>query len=172
LILGYGGRFTYRINRFQTAQNQGPSIASCGTTGFDLDCPSITSSGWRASQFDVFHGPSIVFLPHERVTIFFGFYMQYAFLPALSQATVDQNGLPVPAVTINPDTTGPQWRNFWGSSISVTYQAFDTVGFTLGAFTFDSQLDTQSRYRFPLFNRSTVVSLDMSIDIESFIRNV
>lgn len=174
LVLGYGTRFTYRFNRFQTAQNQGPSITACGTgtANADVDCPSITSTGTRASQFDFFHGPSIVFLPHERVTIYLGFYMQYAYLPKLAQATTDQSGQPVPDLSLHTDTTGPQWRNFWGASVSVTYQAWDTVGFTLGAFSFDSQLDTQGRYRFPIFNRSTVVSIDMSVDIESFIRNV
>jgi hypothetical protein len=172
LILGYGARFTYRFNRFQTAHNQGPSIAQCGVAGFDPDCPTINSSGGRASMFDVFHGPSLVLIPHERVTIYLGFYMQYAYLPKLAPTTSDQFGQPVPDLSLHTDTTGPQWRNFWGANISVSYQAWDTVGFTLGAFSFDSQLDTQGRYRFPVFNRSTVVSIDMSVDIESLIRNI
>lgn len=170
LILGYGGRFTYRFNRFQTAHNQGPSIIACGTNG-NADCPVVTSSGGRASQFDIFHGPNLVFLPHERVTIYLGFYMQYAYLPQLSTG-LDQNGQPMPELSLHTDTSGPQWRNFWGANVSVTWQTWDTVGFTLGAFSFDSQLDSQGRYRFPIFNRSTVVSIDMSVDIESFIRNV
>ncbi len=172
LVLGYGARFTYRFNRFQTAHTQGASIIGCGNAGADPDCPSVMSNGQRASQFDFFHGPSLVFIPHPRLSIYLGFYMQYAYLPQLSQATTDQNGQPVPDLSLHTDTTGPQWRNFWGANISVTYQAWDTVGFTLGAFSFDSQLDTQGRYRFPVFNRSTVVSIDMSVDIESLIRNI
>ena len=75
-------------------------------------------------------------------------------------------------LSLNPTATGPEWRNFWGSSISVGFQPWDTVGFTLGAFTFSNQLDAQSRYIFPLFNRNTVVSIDMSVDVESFFNNL
>jgi len=171
LVLGYGARFTYRFNRFQTAHMQGPSIIQCGNTSGDPDCLSIMSNGQRASQFDFFHGPSLVFIPHPRLSIYLGFYMQYAYLPPLSTTSSDPN-TPVPNLTLHDDTTGPKWRNFWGANISVSWQTWDTVGFTLGAFTFDSQLDTQGRYRFPVFNRSTVVSIDMSVDIESLIRNI
>ncbi len=165
LILSYSARFSYRFNRFSTFQNQGPSIAACGLSG-TADCPAITDTGLRAIQMDFLHGPTIVFIPHPRVTVAASMFMQYGYLPGLAAPPPGTN------LSINPDNTGPEWRNFWGSSISVGYQPWDTVGFTLGAFTFSNQLDAESRYVFPIFNRNTVVSLDMSVDIESFINNV
>lgn len=165
LIFSYSGRFTYRFNRFTTFQNQGPSIAACGINGTQ-DCPAITSTGLRAIQFDIIHGPTVVFLPHPRVTFAASLFMQYGYLPELAAPP------PGTELSLNPTNTGPEWRNFWGSSISVGFQPWDTVGFTLGAFTFSNQLDSESRYIFPLFNRNTVVSLDMSVDVESFFNNV
>ncbi len=162
LIFQYTGRFTYRFNRFDNFQNQGPTITRCGLGGAD-DCPSILSTGVRAIQFDVFHGPTVVFLPHPRVILAATFFMQYGYLPKL-QAT---------DATLSIDRpNSPEWRNFWGSAISATWQTWDTIAFTLGAFTFSNQLDLNSRYVVPLFNRNTVISLDMTVDIESLVSNV
>lgn len=166
LIFSYSFRYTYRFNRFATFQNQGPSIAACGISGGTVDCPSLTSNGVRTIQMDIIHGPTAVFLPHPKVTFAVSLFMQYGLMPALAELP------PGTDVSLNAGNSGPQWRNFWGSSISVGYQPWDTVGFTLGAFTFSNQLDSQSQYIFPLFNRNTVVSLDMSVDIESFFNNV
>lgn len=166
LVFAYSGRFTYRFNSNQNFQNQGASIVRCGVTTPTPECPAgLASTGLRAIQFDILHGPTVVFLPHPRVTFAVAMFMQYGYLP-------DKQALPEQTeISYEPAPVDPHWRNFWGSSISVSYQAFDTVGFTLGAFTFSNQLDTQSRYIFPFFNRNTVVSLDMSVDVESFFNN-
>lgn len=162
LSLSYAGRFTWRFNRFATSQNQGASIAVCGLTGAE-DCPSIVSSGVRSMLFDVFHGPTVAFLPHPRVTLSVAFFMQDGYLPALSES-------PLPLT--RPELEGPRWRHYWGSSLSADYQAFDAVGFSLGLFTFSNQLAADSSYHLPLFNRYTVVSLDTSVDVEALIRKL
>lgn len=163
LTVAYAGRFTYRFNRYATVQNLGPRYEGCGTRGNE-DCLSLTSDGVRATQLDMLHGPSVTFLPHPKVIISGAFLMQHGYLPPL--ATTDL------ALSLNPTELGPQWRNAWAGSFSVTWQTWDTLGFTLGAFTFANQLGADGKYIFPLFNRNTVVSLDVTLDVESFINTL
>lgn len=159
LIFVYSTRFTFRLNRFATSQNAGPSIINC-----DLRfCNDLVSTGRRNAFLDVLHGPTVVFNPHEKVSIAATFLMQRAFLPELAEP---------PPEFANVETlqaSGPTTRDAVAFSVGVTYQPWDLVGFTLGAFTFSSQLSSDSRYEFPLFNRNTVVSLDATFDLEAAI---
>lgn len=162
LAVSYSGRFTYRFNRLATFQNAGPSFESCGVRGND-DCLALSSQGVRAIQLDALHGPSVLFMPHPRVFISGTFLMQHGYLPPLAESPVE--------LSLTQDT-GPQWRHFWAGMFSVTWQTWDTLGFTLGAFTFANQLGPNGQLVFPLFNRNTVVSLDATLDIEAFINNL
>ncbi len=157
LSLIYSTRFTYRFNRLATFQNAGPSFEACGIRGND-DCAALSSQGVRAVQFDFLHGPTAVFLPHPKVIIAATFLMQHGWLPPLAQSPVELSLAPA----------GAELRHFWAGMFSVTYQAFDAVGFTLGAFTFANQIGADGQRVFPLFNRNTVVSLDVTLDVETF----
>lgn len=163
LTFVYAARFTGRFHRFTTRQNQGPATENAG-------CPAATiagsdvldatecrrNTGGRNVAFDVIHGPTVVFNPHERLNISASLFMQRGWVPAMAAT----DGLPA---------IGVQTRDFIGFSIGVTYQPWDVVGFTLGAFTFANQLALDGKTIFPLFNRNTVASLDATFDLESVV---
>lgn len=165
LSLSYSARFTYRFNRLQTFQNAGPSIENCGARGAE-DCAVLTSDGLRAIQYDFLHGATATILLHPRVIISNSFLLQRGWLPPLAAAPselADAQGLQVPSTNV---------RDFWAYSLSFTWQTWDSVGFTLGAFTFSPQLGPDSRFIFPLFNRNTVVSLDVTVDVEAAVSRI
>lgn len=166
LTLVYSARFTWRFNRFSTRQNQGGRISNCtansalvqGGFGF-IDACTNTNTGNTNVQADVIHGPTVIFNPHERLNIAGSLFMQRGWVPALAATEL------VPAVPV-------QTRDFIGFSFGVTYQPWDIVGFTLGAFTFANQLDSEGKYIFPLFNRNTAASLDATFDLEAIVSSV
>ena len=158
LTLIYAARFTWRFNRFATRQNQGGRISNC-SLGNDIDACSATATGSTNLQFDVLHGPTVSFNPHERVNVAASLFMQRGWGPAL-------------AATLTQPERAPQTRDFIGFSLSATWQAFDMVAFTLGAFTFANQLDSTGRYIFPLFNRNTAASLDATFDLEAIVSSL
>jgi len=83
-------------------------------------------------------------------------------LPALAAVPDSQPG----AEAINAAGTGVATRDLMIFSLSVSYQAFKAVGFSLGAWTFSNQLGEDGRYQFPLFNRNTTLYLDATFDLE------
>ena len=170
LTLVYSVRGTWRFNRFSTRQNQGPRTenADCGSGNANARIPEAgfeslqicgTSTGLTNIQGDVLHGPTVIFNPHERLNIAASFFMQRGWVPGLSATDL------VPAVAA-------QTRDFIGFSVGITYQPWDVVGFTLGAFTFANQLDTTGQYIFPLFNRNTAASIDATFDLEAIVSSV
>lgn len=160
LTLIYTARFTYRFNRFATRQNQGPTISACGDSR-SLECIDFINTGVRNPQFDVLHGPVVSFAPHSKVDVSASFLMQRAWLPALAAAPVELAGSTQLGVGTDVAT-----RDLMIFSLSVSYQAFKAVGFSLGAWTFSNQLGEDGRYQFPLFNRNTTLYLDATFDLE------
>lgn len=166
LTLVYAARFTWRFNQFTTRQNAGGAILDMGAcnprnidAGF-IDVCNRTSTGISNVLFDVIHGPTVVFNPHERLNISASLFMQRGWAHGLPDASVP--GVELPATQL--------WaRDFIGFSLGVTYQPWDFVGFTLGAFTFNHQLATNGRYETPFFNRNTVASLDATFDLEAVV---
>lgn len=165
LSLIYSGRFTWRFNRFTTRQNDGGRIVNCAGLGAPEACLD-TNTGRRVAQADIIHGPTVSFSPHERLNISGTFLLQHGFLPRLTPADAQLAAL-VPE--LNDPSTNPNdyVAHFAAFSFGVTYTPWDVVSFTLGAFTFSSQLAGDGKYIFPLFNRNTVVSLDATFDIEA-----
>lgn len=161
LTFAYSSRFTFRFNRMITSQNEGPSLVNCFKR-----CDDYFSTGQRNSLYDLIHGPSIIFNPHERVNIAATFLMQRAWLPPLSAGPPELSGAIELQNDAQRDVTA---RDAMAFSLGVTWQTFDVVGFTLGAFTFSSQLGMDGKYQFPLFNRNTVISLDATFDIEGVV---
>lgn len=167
LTFVYSSRFTYRFNRFTTRQNLGGQIVDMGTcssasqlAGGLVDACTNTNTGGTNVQFDLIHGPTVSFSPHERLNFSASLFMQRGWVPP--SKGIDLNGYEVAA-------TGWQTRDFIGFSFGATYQPWDVVGFTLGAFTFANQLDSEGKTIFPLFNRNTVASLDATFDLEAIV---
>ena len=161
LTLVYSARFTWRFNRFSTRQNQGGLITNCGV-GNPEACTD-TETGANNVQYDVLHGPTVIFNPHKRVNISASLFMQRGWL--LPHAAGEVRGVPY-------DATPSQTKDFIGFSLGVTYQPMDVVSFTLGAFTFANQLTSEGTLIVPLFNRNTSASLDATFDLEAIVSSI
>ena len=159
LTFVYSARFTWRFNRFSTRQNQGGLISNCGI-GNPEACTD-TNTGANNVQYDVIHGPTVVFNPHQRLNIAASLFMQRGWILPHSEG-VTTSGVPYEA-------TAAQTKDFIGFSFGVTYQPWDFVGFTLGAFTFANQLTSEGTTIVPFFNRNTAASLDASFDLEAIV---
>lgn len=165
LSLSYGARFTWRFNRSATAENSGGRIL-CTQAAQSAECLD-QSVGNRNIQADLFHGPTVSFSPHERLNLSATFLMQRGWLTPVSSVPAQYAN--VPALQQN---NGTNVRDYWAFSVGVTYVPVDPLALTLGAFSYTTQLGADGQYLFPLFNRSTVVSLDATIDIEATVSSI
>lgn len=164
LSLAYSGRFTGRINRYLTAQNQGGRIINCNVM---VDACADGNTGRRNIVFDVIHGPTVGFTPHPRFNVSATFLLQHGYLPELAAAP--EQFANVPELQVD---TSPRWRNFNAFIFSATWTPHDIVSLSLGTFTFQNQLSSEGTYIFPLFNRNTVVSLDATFDLEATVSSI
>jgi hypothetical protein len=161
LTLAYATRFTYRFNRKQTPQFETPSLPACGAAASD-SCAEFLTNGVRGTNFDINHGPALMFSPHERVSIAASYFMFYLrmYPPArVPDEFADAQGLQGP--------TGPDWRYFNLFNLSVDVQLIKAVSLSAGAFTFTGQLGEDGRYLNPFFNRYTTVFLELGLDFEA-----
>jgi hypothetical protein len=166
LTFVYSARGTWRFNRSSTRENQGGLITNCNVTLAEA-CLN-NSTGNRNVQADVIHGPTVSFSPHEKFNLSATFLMQHAWVSPLG--TVPSQFANVPELQSSSELVNT--RDFVAFSLGATYQPWEVVGFTLGAFTFSHQLDTSGQYIFPLFNRNTVVSLDATFDLEAAVSSL
>ncbi len=157
LSAAYSARLTWRYNRLDTRQN---GVHGCNDP-LNWECLR-TSTGVRNPRFDLLHGASVNFLPHPKVTLNATLLYSRAWLPDVSTALPP--GIPADAQGLAaPDTSTRDSTMF---SLSASWQAFDAVGFSFGASTFQRQLGDDGLQRFPLFNRETVLYLDATVDVE------
>jgi hypothetical protein len=157
LTLSYGARWTGRFARSQTMQAGVARYQSCRST----DC---LDTGSRNSPWDITHGPSIEFKPHERLSLSFYALFVHAKLYDLAPAQVEFNG----AQGLNQPDFG--WRNAALSVLALDYQLFKPVTLELGSFTLTPELiGKDGQYVFPLFNRYTTLYLEASFDIEAMV---
>jgi hypothetical protein len=167
LTLIYTGRFTWRFNRLATRQNQGPTIPACGDVRA-LECLDFLNTGVRNPQADVLHGPIVSFAPHPLVDVSATLLFQRAWLPALAGVP---DSIALGSTQLSPGTDVAT-RDLVVFSLSVSWQAFKTLGFSLGAWTFSNQLGEDGRYQFPLFNRNTTLFLDATFDVEGAVSSL
>lgn len=161
LSLSYGARFTYRFHRSTTGLNAGPSVQGCGVASSEA-CAEFLSTGVRNAPFDITHGLDVSFSPISVVTVAASFSLVHVWLYPLSTLPKELQSAQGIAQVLGTDT-----RNASSFNLSVSWQAFKPVGFTLGAFTYSSQLGPDGRFIFPLFNRNTSLYLEAAVDIEA-----
>ena len=150
LNLSYGLRGTYYWHQFTTGEYESPTIISCTD-----DCDAYLSTGVRNPEWRIANsfGVSLGFLN------FMNFAVSYAIVVDPLQDSVDT--LSASFTPLEPTDT--RYRNSFDVSVSAT--PWDLVSFTLGANTTNAQLQADSSgYYQPLFNRFTVIYLDVAFD--------
>lgn len=160
LTLAYSGRYSYRFHKFTTAQRDAPAIVGCGDPGA-AECADFIGFGRRNAHSDLTHGPTVTFAPIDAVTVAASYAMttQWLYPVAKSDAVTDAT----------PFVSNRYYTDF---DLSVSWQIFRPVGIALGASTSSPQLNTFGTRYFPLFNRNTVLYLDIALDVEAAVTGI
>ncbi len=162
LTLVYLARGTVRFSRFTTGYVNQPSFVSCIDAAMaEADCARSQNIGSRVPYFDLSHGPSISFQPHETISIDATMLWARQWLYALRSSGV---GSEAEASQLANDS---KVRDSTWFVLSASWQFSEPVGVALTAFTISSQLNASGQYQFPLFNRNTVLYLDLTLNIEA-----
>lgn len=164
LSVSYDARYTFRFNRFTTAQYSGPTIAACGDPR-ELSCAEYVTSGVRNAFGDLSHGATVGFSPIAKLSLSSSFRLAHAFLYPLSPAEKPTVNGPVAL----PVDAGTQARHSWGLTLEAGYQVLPELSVLLGSSTLAPQLGPDGVLRNPFFNRTTTLYVDLALELEPLI---
>lgn len=167
LTLVYLGRVTGRFtssNGIQT--NQPRTVDSSGAQLEGVSCRDpLTANdcmtGIRSPYLDFSHGASISFQPHETVSVDATMLWTRQWLPTLTSSGI---GSRAEDEQLANDV---KVRDSTWFVLSASWQFSQPVGVALTAFTVSPQLGASGTYTFPIFNRNTVLYLDLILNIEA-----
>lgn len=169
LTLIYIGRVTGRLttqtairtNQSMTVDATGGQTAACRDPGTaDYACTD-TNTGIRSPFLDLSHGPSVSFQPHETVSIDATMLWTRQWLYGMSSSGI---GSRAEEEQLANDA---KVRDSVWCVLSASWQFSQPVGVALTAFTVSPQLGASGTYNFPIFNRNTVLYLDLILNIEA-----
>jgi hypothetical protein len=171
LTLVYLGRVTGRLTRSTTALTHAPLYAAPGgqisgacrdPQSADFACTDSTNSGQRVPFLDLTHGAAVSFAPHETVSLDATILFTRQWLYPVRSSGQGHDGEDEQIAR-----SGGVVRDSTWFVLSAGWQFSKPVGVALTAFTIGPQLNTDGTYAFPLFNRNTVIYLDLTLNIEA-----
>ncbi|MBL8955235.1 MAG: hypothetical protein JNK82_30955 [Myxococcaceae bacterium] len=173
LSLVYLGRATGRFTRLRAGNTNAPTFAAPGGAisaacrdpqTMDADCTESTNTGINVPFFDFTHGAAISFAPHDTVSI--DLTMLWTRQWVYQHASSGQGHIGEELQLANTNRNGGVRDLTWFVA-SASWQFSKPVGVALTAFTIGNQLDSNGKLQQPFFNRSTVLYLDLILNIEA-----
>jgi len=163
LSVTYGARYTERLHRYTTAQNEGSTLPSC-TDLRSVECLSLMQTGLRNTARDVLHGPNVALQLTPRVWMNTAFNISHAWrygLAAAPQELASATGLAAPDNAL---------LNATQFALEVGWAVAPGLGLTAGTSTLAMQPNPFTGQRQnPFFNRGTTLYLDFGLDIEGLV---
>lgn len=156
LTLGYASRFSFYFHGSQVAETESvwrPCGGDYGELGCGATGPAM-AGGTRNAWLGILHGPSLIFVPHERVTI----DASYSFIKSY---LYDLAGGPYLGDDQDVAVRSSQWF-----LAAVTVELVDFLSVSVGASTLFGDLKPDGKYRTPFFNRTTELSLSLNLGID------
>lgn len=161
LTVAYRVRFSFLFNTTTTAEIETPRIAQEAVCDPDGPCGQFLNSGARNPHYSLSHGIDVTYQPLAWFGVGFSLIQYFDFLyPFANERPERVSHEEVP----NTDT-----RYRTGFSLEATFNPFDALEIGFGAETLAQQLDSESEYYFPLFNRSTVLYLDLRLKVDGLV---
>lgn len=154
LTLGYASRFTFYFHGKQVAETESVYRPCGGDYSNPSGCGPEMAGGTRNAWFGILHGPSLIFVPHERVTVDASYSFIKSYLYDLAGGTYlgDDQDVAV---------RSSQWF-----LAAVTVEVVDFLSVSVGASTLFGDLKPNGKYRTPFFNRTTELSLSLNLAID------
>jgi hypothetical protein len=172
LKLSYGVNVTRYFNTSDAATQEQPSVpATPGTAAF---ADAWFNMGVRNPAWLLRNSLGVDFSPIENLTLtvnvtFYDYWLYdvegvtTADLP-VDIHCVDPDGCVIDSRADNTDRRSSIWY-----IIEVSYSPLDWLGLALGFSTFNAQLDQESEYRTPFFNRYTQLYFDISLTFDALV---
>jgi hypothetical protein len=160
LTVAYRLRFSFLFNSSTTSEIETPRIAQEAVCDPEGPCGQFLNSGSRNPQYSLSHGIDVTYQPLAWFGVGFSLIQYFDWLYPF------ENDIPEISYEEGADTT-TRYRT--GFSLEATFNPFDALEIGFGAETLAPQLADDSTYYFPLFNRSTVLYLDLRLKVDGLV---
>jgi hypothetical protein len=163
LDLTYGFRYTKYFHKYANAQVS--ASLGCG----DFFRPECEHSGVRNPSQNFANSFDVKLQITEKLS--FDFYAAFfnTLLYQLDATTVDV-GNGAPPVVLGPTTMNHTAKAWF--VMSLDYDVFDWLSLSVGTSTYYGQLNVNSSYETPIWNRYTNFNISMTIPVDKFVEQV
>lgn len=157
--LGYSFSFRKGLHRYTTSEKSQPLVPGCTDP---VECSELSNTGVRNASYRMVHGlsASVGLLSWLRAHVSGGFIMDTLYNKTQSDA--------VTHVPQTPDNN----RYLVQADMGLNFKPMPSMGLTLGVSTVNPQLAPDATYYTPVFNRYTVIYLDLTLDIAGLVSQV
>lgn len=160
LILGYTTRLAMNFNGSSTSMRDENPIESCRPG--NASCDSLQSFGRRNVSWGLTHGPMVILMPAEPLSVTFMFSQTRSQLYPLSGAVVPTA---TGDVTLDPDAgVNARWSQLL--LLDFTYTVTPDLYLSLGGYAWGAQLGQSGVVQNPVHPRNITMYLDVGIDVE------
>ena len=160
ISLGYNFRFAYNFHESTTAERESPLIGGC--TGGIAGCAQHLNMGLRNSEWRLTHSAFVSFAFTDWVALSASFAVITDYLyPAAEDASV--------SLESQPDQGQ---RDYLSAGAALTFTPVKALNIALGFDTTHPQLAPDSSFRQPVFNRYTMVFIDMTLNIAGLVSQI
>jgi hypothetical protein len=160
LYLGYHVRFSGFLHRYTTSELESPIIPGCSRSG-PGGCDEFINTGERNARMRVQHGVDIAWEIQEWIGVSTGFEHIVSWLYPIEGED--------PRITYEPEENTDER---YGSAfyVELAVMPWDPLEIGLGYSTVSPQLQPDSTYFNPFYNRYTTVYLDLRLDIGALVQ--
>lgn len=163
VTLGWAARWNQRFHTSTTPLKDASGIVGC-TSASDA-CERSRSTGVLNSWGDLSTGPSLAFMPIEKLYISADLRFGKSFL--YDNTDAELSGIGGGDLTPRKNDTGFTGRHNQYFGVAANYALFDELSITAGIATPSPQLDLEGQRRSPFFNRYSQVFFDLDFDLDA-----
>ena len=162
LVVGYQGRYTYNVRKYETVQYDGPRVL-CRP---GEDCDQYSNTGRRTANWALGHGPSVALSATDKLA--FATFYSHSRARLYDSADLEVRDKADGRVLTTLDGGGGyNWRDSEWFGLEAAYQVIDSVGVAVGVNTVQPQKQPDGEDYPRFFNRLTAFYLDVNIDVDA-----
>lgn len=165
LILRYSARYSHRFYKDTTGSYDGHGIVGC----HDHSCDVFANTGVRNSPWDISHGPMVILVPAEGVSLTTMMNWSRAQLYELGDAHVSAlTGTEV--VAPSPDDPNARYNSLF--LVDASWSVMKEFTLSAGFNTMSPQLAPDGKRYNPFVNRYSMVYVNLGLHMDALISNL
>lgn len=165
LVVRYTGRYSQRLYDSKTGEYDGHGIVGCRTPS----CDALTNTGVRNSPWDISHGPMVMLIPTQGVALTTMMQWSRAQLYQLSDADVP---LLSGSEVVAPDADDPNARYASVFLLDASWSMLPELTLSGGLITYAPQLQPDATRYNPLFNRHSMIYVNLGVHMDALLSNL